>query len=1037
MPGSFAVTAILVAFAPIATAQLTRGYISGTIDDPSGAVVQDVKISIENMATGIERSTLTNHAGVYRFAAVEPGVYKIEFAKPGFRVSRIESVEVGLSSEVVLNQTLQVAESVTAVDVQATAAGVDLAKATPTVEQNASPVVLQGLPLNKGRNVIDLMALAPGSVRLPRQVELDYTMGGQRVWIQSFLVDGLDIKHRSFGFPLVYAIPESISEYRLQTSAYSAEFGRGAGAVVSSVSRSGTNGFHGSAWEYFTANWLAARTLADKRAGLAGSRYLYHEPGATFGGPLRKERTFFFLLFDVRPERLGWNARFSPTVTIPTPAGYEALQRVPLRPGQSAASRQSVLEALSFLRQIYQVPLRFEGVRPVDVNGVGIPVGATRVPITNALNRWHGEARLDHKLTGSDSISVLFRTNHGGYAVGHTGGFALLSNISFGNMFGSTASFLTDFAAFTHTRVIGARSMNEFRFGLLRNSGTSIPLSEPGPALTVVGAFTAGANVVSPWAHSVRHLEWQDVFTTQRGRHALKAGADITLIADRGRNAGITRGVWTFNSLSDLVNNASSVILRRFAAVDADIDQVQQSYFFQDDFKAGRNLTVNAGIRYQTANPPMARYGAATPDLLAAGAFPPMRRDSNDWAPRFGFAWNPKGGGTVLRGGFGITHVAQFSVDISGNYPTNATYQKFFPETLDLFPQMPPLPPAIPPLNPALETFSLISPDAQNSATNFYNVSVQRQFGAYYIFEAGYMGNRGLHLQRTREGNPAILTPAQSLAARSGVPIPGVSARRLNPTWGSRVIFDYGGSSLYNATYVRFDRKLSRGLVIGANYTYSSTIDDGDGYGQDSFDFHRERARAFTDRPHRFVIHYVWQMPPLSGRMRLLGGWQIGGYSEWQSGEPFTVVTGVDSNGDGCCGGANPPVDRPDYNPNGILRLDPVTGTWRSFSTPLSGGIFATPLGPNGLPLPNSVPSGGNLGRNTFRGPAYANVNFSLLKRFVITERWQTELRVDWSNFLNHRNFGPPVLIMSSAAFGSNASNPPSREALLGFKIRF
>jgi hypothetical protein len=468
-----------------------------------------------------------------------------------------------------------------------------------------------------------------------------------------------------------------------------------------------------------------------------------------------------------------------------------------------------------------------------------------------------------------------------------------------------------------------------------------------------------------------------------------------------------------------------------------DIDQVQQSYFFQDDFKAARDLTLNFGIRYQTANPPMAKYGATTPELLAAGAFPPLRRDSNDWAPRFGFAWNPSGGGTVLRGGFGITHTAQFGTDISANYPRNATYLKFFPETLDLFPNAPALPAAIPPLNPATENFALLPADTQNSATHFYNFSVQRQFGANYIFEAGYMGNRGLHLLRTWERNPAILTPEQALAARNGAPIPGIPQRRLTPAWGSRVVSDYGGSSLYNAGYVRFDRKFSRGLVAGVNYTYSSTIDDGDGYAQDDFNFHRERARAFIDRPHRLVIHYVWQAPAFSGRKRLLGSWQIGGYSEWQSGEPFTILTGVDSNGDGCCSGTTAPVDRPDYQPGGALRLDPMTGNWRSFSTPLSGGAFVTPLGPNGLPLPNSMPFGGNLGRNTFRGPAYSNTNFSLLKRFAVAERWQTELRADWSNFFNHRNFGPPVAIMSSPAFGSNVSNPSSRELLLGLKIRF
>jgi hypothetical protein len=202
---------------------------------------------------------------------------------------------------------------------------------------------------------------------------------------------------------------------------------------------------------------------------------------------------------------------------------------------------------------------------------------------------------------------------------------------------------------------------------------------------------------------------------------------------------------------------------------------------------------------------------------------------------------------------------------------------------------------------------------------------------------------------------------------------------------------------------------------------------------QDQRNRRLEYARNGTDRPHRFVIHYVWQTP---GK-RFWGGWRLSSISQWQSGQPFGIATGVDSNGDGAIGGAVGP-DRPNYNPGGVLRLDPVTGDWRSFSTPINGsGIFVTPLNTTGSPLLYSMPFGGNLGRNTFRGPGLALWSLSVMKPFTITERIRLEPRADSTNLFNHRNFGPPNTSMNSPNFGRNESSPPSRVMLLGAKVRF
>ena len=211
---------------------------------------------------------------------------------------------------------------------------------------------------------------------------------------------------------------------------------------------------------------------------------------------------------------------------------------------------------------------------------------------------------------------------------------------------------------------------------------------------------------------------------------------------------------------------------------------------------------------------------------------------------------------------------------------------------------------------------------------------------------------------------------------------------------------------------------------------------------EDFFNFRKEWSRSAFDRPHRFVVHYVYEIPWFSSSPAALrevfSGWQISGFTEAQSGQPFTIATGVDTAG--VLGLATFPA-RPNYNPNGIISKDPVTGDFRTFSTPISGtGIGMTPLGPNGSPLANSMPGGGNLGRNTFRGPSLQNWNFSVMKRISFKENWQLQLRSDFFNLWNHNNFANPVANMSSPAFGDNISTgfwTDARLITFSAKIRF
>ena len=410
---------------------------------------------------------------------------------------------------------------------------------------------------------------------------------------------------------------------------------------------------------------------------------------------------------------------------------------------------------------------------------------------------------------------------------------------------------------------------------------------------------------------------------------------------------------------------------------------------------------------------------------------------------------------TVFRAGFGIGYDIFFYnilANTATNYPRVVRSDAFQPQTINLFPALAPKQTVIPPFSPTL-TFVSVPTDIQNPTSHFWSFSIQRQFGQNYLAEIGYAGNRSYHLLRLTDWNPGILTGEMANTVIEGGSIPSLQERRVNPAWGQRIIIEATALSEYHALFLRVDKKVANRLLFGANYTWSANFSDNDEplqikdivlsspqVPQDFFDYRNDWSRSVFDRPHRFVVHYSYEIPWFQSRSgtwaiagRVFSNWRISGVTEWQSGQPFTVRTGVDS------GGSGVPIGwRPDYNANGIFEKDPVEGNLRTFKSPITGeGIFLTPLTSGGLPLSNSMPHGGNLGRNTFRGPAFLNWTFSLAKRIPVSERVGLQLRADWFNLWNHRNFGNPVATMSSPAFGTNTTNPGGREMLLSIKISF
>jgi outer membrane receptor protein involved in Fe transport len=1054
----------------LAVAQLTRGFISGTVTDATGAVIADAKITITNKQTGIVRETMSNGVGVYRFVAVEPGTYSVEFGKASFETKRVENIVVNANQEVVINQVLAVASTTTTVEVSEAPPGVELAKATATIERKLDSSVIANVPLTGALRDVNVLALlAPTANRAPGSTGI--SANGQRARNNNFMVDGVDNNDPSVTIANNRNIPESVAEFSTQVNAYSAEFGRNSGAQIAVITRSGTNQFRGEIWDYYRANWMEPVSLLNKRNGVfKNPRYLQNQAGGSLGGPIIKNKLFFFGLIEANRRREAPDARNSTNATIPTPAGLAALQNVPLGPNQTPQSRQAVLQGLSFLNGVYPQIGNYVNRRNVTVNNVPIEVGTVNIPLANPYDFWYHVNRVDYQASDKDSISyrLLFDKRNQP---------DVTSNLQFGKQFSAAQAILRQNHALSHTRTFSPRFVNEFRFAYIR-AVLDFPENDPvTPTTTITGLFTIGGLSNFPQGRTQNTFQWQNISTYLLGKHSLKFGADIRRLRLFNLAAFNVKGTFNFDNLQDFLNNTAASFTQAVNTASFDARQNNLFFFFQDDYKLTKDLTLNLGLRYEYNSVPFGFFGATDPQSLAAGVPGPTRPDKNNWAPRGALAWSPSAkdgfwgkllgnGQTVFRGGYGMGYDVLFfnilTVNAS-NFPRVVTAALDRPQLVNVWPRL--LPTSAQPVFDPRATWVNSPEDTQNPTVHFYSFSIQRQFAKNYVAEIGYTGSRSYHGIRQGQLNPGILTAEQAATVRQtgnagAIPgLPGVSGpanRRLVPAWGSRVTIESTALANYNAMYLKLDKRLSHNLSIGGNYTWSANLSDNDeslGVGditasspqvpQDYFNYRNEWGRSAFDVPHRFAFYYAYDVPWFSSAAlnnpafkHIFKGWSVNGFTDFQSGQPFTIRTGVDTRGTG-----TPAPHRPSYNPGGQFAKDPVTGDLRTFTTPINGtGIVRTFLGPTGLPLANSLAfplEGDNLGRNTFRGPNRQYWNIAVRKTIDVTERWKVILRADFINAWNTRNFLNPVSTMNSPIFGQNTSDPGTRNMLVSAKIRF
>lgn len=1044
----------------LAHAQLTRGAISGTIRDTTGAVIADANITATNVNTNQARTATTNGEGFYRFAAIEPGTYKITIQKAGFAGAEARDIIVRTSQEVSFDAELSVAatkESVL-VDISAQAEAIALNKTNPTIGLTASSRQVVELPLSPGRNVNNLTLLSPNAFSAPGSTGM--SVNGQRARNNNFTIDGSDNNDISVTLSTSPIVPEAVAEFQVQTNPYNVEFGRNSGAQINVITKSGTNKIHGDVFEYYGGSALNALDNREKANGLdRPARFNRNQFGFDMGGPIIKDRTFIFGL--MQGDRLRSSGAPGPTITIPTQAGFAALNSLPLRGGQSTASRQAVLSSLGFLNDVYALNPVFSSLSTTTVNGVSIPVGQTNIPISQPNNTWNFIIRGDHQLREGDSLTLRYSYNKP-FTVNNA------SNTQFGSLFAGNTSTLDQNAAISETHVFSPRLLNEFRVSYIRRD-LQFPENDPTTPSAGIGGFGTGNLFIIgglnnfPQGRVQNSYQFSDILTWQQGRHSIKFGADIRRIQLFNLAAFDSKGTFTFNNLEDYLNNVASTFAQALQTATFDARQTQQFYFAQDDFRVTPNLTLNLGVRYELSGVPFGFFGATDQQSLGALVPGPVKKDTNNWAPAFGFAYSPRGGDgifgklfgdgkTSFRGGYRISYDILFYniLTVNGsNFPRVVVGQQN--NATDVYPNLIPVTGA-PKFDPTA-TFVNTPQDAATPYAQIYSFSIQRETNRDFVVEVGYTGSRGINGINQLQANPAILTADQAATVRqtrSATSIPTAQARRLFPQFGPRVLIATTAQSSYNAGFLSVNKRMSHGLQFGLAYTYSKNISNNDEslgvaaitggspqVPQDFLNYGAERSVSVFDRTHRFVVNYIYEIPWFKSSWaqapvikQVFTGWQFSGVTAFQSGQPFTILSGVDSNGNGSGG------DRPNFNPAGAFAEDPLTGNLRTFTTSKVNGMFLVPLGANGLPLQNSL-GNGNLGKNTLRAPGFWNNDLSLQKRVKILEGQILVLRADLFNAFNQDNYGIPVNNLNSPLYGRNTNNWGNRAMTLGIKYTF
>ena len=863
-----------------AQSQATTGNIEGRVTDPSGAVLSGVTITARNSNTGFVKSSTTDDEGNYRVIVLPPGRYSVTASgAQGFAEASFENVDVTVGGQTPLNIQLSVAGIATRVDIEAEGQIVETTRSSVATTVNARAI--ENLPVN-GRNFLDFATLTPSVVRDPTRAG-DLAVGGQKGTLNSLQVDGADNNNTFFGQsfgrtgtrPPYQFSEESVQEFQVNQNGFSAEFGRAGGAVINVVTKSGTNSWHGSAFEYFRDESLNSNTPLLTARGAKRPKSQINQFGGTFGGPIKRDRAFFFFAYDGQRSNI-----------------------------------PNVVDPPNFFAQ------------PANIQSLLAPTITT---YQIGRNQDVYMLKTDIRLNDANHMTVRFNQQNFTGNNNENGG-PLSAEEHSGNSVARTTTLSGSLTSTLSNTVI-----NEFRlqYGRDREPGEANSDVTEARIQTGNGFFQLGRNNFSPRETTIKRFQLIDSVSVTRGAHSLKFGADLNF--DRIFNffPGLFSGQYTFNTYAAFAANTPSGFTQNFAGPGTsgavtNPDMNEYGLFVQDDWRVSPRLTLNLGLRYDLQD--LAEPGVKNPSaaLAAVGldTTTPVR-DANNFAPRvgFGFAFDEK---TVLRGGYGIfygrtpaimvgTSHSQNGIQVTGvtltctTLPTNPcpTYPNIFTA-----------PPGVGTQTPSLYLFAK---DYAQPYVQQGRLGIERELMSNMSLSVTYLYFRGVHLSRTRDINLGVPV-ATPLTDPSGQiftvlrhplvrPIPGFT--RIN-------LFESTASSRYNGLAIELKRRFTRGFQFIAAYTFSSAKDDrpdqtmvvvgtDDVKGlQNNLDIASDWGRSDLDIRHRFVFSPVYEIGRVNNENSfargLLSNWTFSGIITLQSGFAYSALISGDANRDGNAG---------------------------------------------------------------------------------------------------------------------------------------
>jgi outer membrane receptor protein involved in Fe transport len=994
----------------------TTASIKGTVTDPSGAAVVGAKVTVKGV--GIDRTTQTNGSGDYEVPALPPGTYSVEAQITGFQAQVAKNLELLVSSNAVQNFSLKVASATEVVTVEASAPVIEAS--TVTVGQAIDQRTVQEIPLN-GRHFVDLGLLIPGSVTPPQngfltaplrgQGSFAFNTAGNREDTVNFMVNGINLNDMVQNQITFQPSINTVAEFKVDNSTYSAEYGRNSGAIVNIATRSGGDHYHGELFEFLRNNDFDARNFFNPSPTLQ-SPFKRNQFGAAFGGPIIKNRTFFFLSYEGLRQRQGLTlntqvltaAQRTQVTTVNNPTSMQLLQLIPTANDPTGT--------------------RF--------------LGSATAPV----NIDQGTADISHNLT--ENIRL-----HGYYAGQHD---MRQEPILQGNSipgFGDTRESKRQIATFSVDQTFSSHLINEARLGFNRIHITFTPNAAQNPSTFGIADgknFAAGLPQISiggtgvnlggptgfPQGRGDTTAVLSDTLSYIWGRHSFKFGGEFRRFYNNNFNSDA--GTLTFLNVTGFANGTPNGFTISPGNNPSRITTGELGFFAQDSWKVFNRLTLELGLRYdwnQTPSEALNRFVNFIPSTDSLQVAPsPYKQNALNFQPRVGFAYDVFGSGkTVVRAGYALLTdqpITNLVTGLTNNPPLGSPLN--FVSTL----AKPTTTYATLLTDAAGSGLSpiVVDPNFNNSYIQSYNLNVQQQLGSKWSFMAGYFGSKGTDLRTRVNPNQFVggVRPFAHLSPTSPID-PGAAIGNISDNVSN-------GNSTYNALWVTSNLSSWHGLQFNASYTYSKSLDytSQNGQGtviQNSLNPAGDKGLSDYDARNRFSMNFIYSLPFKGNRLK--EGWQLGSIISDQSGNPVNlVVTGVS----GLTGLA---TLRPDQLGPITIVDKPVAGGIQWFAPSVCDPTRAFSPSCSGSALSISTTSNlhfGDMSRNAIIGPGFNNVDFSLIKRTRITEHISNEFRVEAFDLFNHPNLGQPgrgvQLVPTNSTLPVSATNPLVPVSTLG-----